>query len=81
MRKDDSRVNEWCSHTRNAAVGKSGVNKRVRQYARQDIRDQLDDCEGYNTPPKRKHKKERRFILDSSRSVHQRGSTPPPRSN
>ena len=32
MRKDDSKVNEWCKHTRNAGgYGRRGINKRVRK--------------------------------------------------
>ncbi len=34
MRKDDSGIHEWCKHTKNAAGGKWGVNKRVRKHAK-----------------------------------------------
>jgi hypothetical protein len=38
MRKDESKVSEWCKHTRNArGLGKRGVNKRVRKHVKDTL--------------------------------------------
>lgn len=43
MRKDESKVGEWCKHTRNAnGYGRRGVNKRVRKNVRESIRRSLE---------------------------------------
>lgn len=46
MRKDHANAGEWCQHSRNAATGKAGHNRKVRRRVNVLIRKELSECAG-----------------------------------